>query len=186
MTAGTLITHGAHSMRANQTSLLLHLFIVGDEHTTFTSRDVLVREEAECSTIANGSKLLAFVLRQRSMTSIFNHFEVMLLGYSHNLIHLSRETSHVNYHNALGLRSNLALNVSWINIDMVWAYNISKDWCSTHIADAIARGCKGQRWANHLITGAKATNHTANVKGIGAVRHRDCILYLPHVNKHLL
>ena len=144
MTTGTLVTHSAHTMRANQTCFLFHLLVVSDKHTTFTSRDILVREETECCTITNGAKFLTFVFRQWAMASILNHFEVVLLGNGHNLVHLGRETCHVNNNNTLCLGSNLALNVSRIDIDMVRTNYICKHRGCTHITDTVTRSSKGK------------------------------------------
>ena len=186
MTAGTLVAHRAHTVAADQACLGSHLLVVGDEHTAFAGGDVLVGEEAERGTVADGSEFLAFVLRQRAVAGILNHLEVVLAGNRHNLVHSGRETSHMNHHNALGLGRNLTLDVSGIDIDMVGPHDIGKDGSSTHITDAVAGGSKGQRWADHLIAGAEAAHHTRHVERVGAVRHAHRILHAPHINKHLL
>jgi hypothetical protein len=88
--------------------------IVGDDGTTFPTRDDLIELKAKSADIANTAKMSAVVAAPCGLGNVFDDLQPTALRQPRNAIHISGRTAHMHRHDGFGVWGYFALDVSHV------------------------------------------------------------------------
>ena len=121
--------------------LFIYIFIIGNNHTTFTGSYIFIGKKTKSSNIR---KRTGFINGSMSFSSILYNIKIVFSGYFCNSIHITHFAIDVNRHNRFCPLRNLFFYLIDINIPAVFIRIYENRFC-TRITNCKCR-------SNHCIS----------------------------------
>src|SRR5262245_20061941 len=91
--------------------------IIGDNSATLSCSDCLVQLKAVDSDVSDRPQRAAFVAGSDTLSTVLQDLELMLVGDAHDAVHIAGIPLKMNHHDHLGLWSDLAFNIHWVDVE---------------------------------------------------------------------
>ena len=150
-------------------------FIIRDNHSALTCRNVLIGIKAKCADIAKAATWFSLICLSMHFRCVFYNFQIILFCQCKDWVNFYRHSIQMYNHNRFCLRCNLCLNIICfdipcmnITIDQHWN---SPNFCYSHCA---RNNCKC--WQDHFISFSDSQRLYSDLQCCGTIRYRNAII----------